>query len=351
MADVSRNWFLTTVGAPRAWQIVFGGTLVDLKAPKGPLVDGVDWGGIQVAHIDHGYTRHPATRGIVRPELGVNYMEPGREPRDPMDYDESLGVRGHCARTGGVLAGIDRAAGYLGAAPGVPLIPYRVTNRSVMNIPGGTFDEPEAGHVGKAIRHALHNNRCPVISISLGALLGWRTMGEAVDEAYEAGVIIVAAAGQMVDRVVYPGKYPQAIRVGGIRPRYRPYCTYSGAFQPDIWAPGDRVWRPQAAPPDDDSRLYDYDWGDGTSYSTAMVAALAALFLRHRGAEIDRRGYRGWQRVELFRSLLPRGARSVARVKDGLAVQFPGVLTALPDSWPRPTALRRATPAAIDMFH
>jgi len=350
MAAVSRDWFLTTLGAPRAWQIVFGGPLIDLKHAKRDR-PGFDWADIRVGHIDHGYTLHPVTRGIVRPDLGVNYLEPGRDPRDPMNYPETLGVRGHCTRTGGVLAGIDPDAGYLGAAPGVLLIPYRVTNRSVMNAPGNTFDEPEAGHVAKAIRHAVHVNRCQVLSISLGSVFGWKPMGEAVEEACEAGAIVVAAAGQVLHRVVYPGKYPQTIAVGGIRPQYRPYFTYEGAVQPDIWAPGAEVWRPDTRPPDDGRVRYGYDWGDGTSYGTAIVAALAALFLRRFGPELDKRGYRGWQRTELFRALLSRGGRSVSGVKNAIAVRFPGVLAHPPATWPKPSALERATLRAAAMVH
>lgn len=353
MAETGRNWFLTTVSVPRGWSLVFGGSQINLDAIDWPRIDSWNWSDIRVAHMDHGYTQHPVTKGIVRPDQGKNFMEPGNaDPRDPMDYPQEFGVHGHCTRTGSVLAGKDKQEQYIGTAPGVPLIPYRVTNRSVLNIRDGTLDEPECTHIAKAMQAAFTKG-CQVISISLGSLLGWRVMGEAVDEAYERGIIVVAAAGQVIEEVVYPGKYPQTICVAGIKPQNWPYATYrkSAAFPPDIWAPGAHVWRAQAELPDDGINSYGYDYGDGTSYATAMIAGLAALFLRKFGPELDQH-YPGWKRVELFRRLLRRGSKRVrGDVQDGIIVEFPLVLIdpspVFP--WPRTDELRHTPGKAADM--
>ncbi|MEZ5668013.1 MAG: S8/S53 family peptidase [Alphaproteobacteria bacterium] len=351
MPAPAKTWFLTTAGVPRAWQMVFGGAAVDPANPDWARIAGWDWAGVTVGQVDHGYTLHPATLGSVHPKLGRNYMDPGSDdPRDPMDYAETFGVRGHGTRTGSTLAGFDPQQGYLGVAPKVPLIPYRVTNRSVLDLPGGTLLEPEGTNVAKAIRHAVDQNECPVISISLGSLFGWQAMGEAVDHAYDNGVIVVAAAGQVISEVVYPGKYPQTVSAGGIRPGNWPYWTYrpSGA-RPDIWAPGAAVWRAQAAPPDNGTATYRYDWGEGTSYATAVVAGLAALFVRRFADDLARKGYDGWRRVELFRALLKRNAKTVRGTgQDGAVVQFPGVLNTFP-AWPKPDRLKRAQPDAAAM--
>lgn len=355
MADPGRYWFLTTVGVPRGWQLVFGGRPIDLERIDWRRVDAWSWGEVRVGHLDHGYTGHPATAGCVQAKRGRNFMDAGsKDPRDPMNYDETFGVRGHCTRTGSVLAGRDQQQSYIGAAPGVPLVPYRVTNRSVLNLPGGTLGEVEGNHVAAAIRDAIAAQGCAVVSISLGSLFGWKAMGEAVDEAYERGVIIVAAAGQVINEVVYPGKYPQTICVGGFKPGNWPYWTYrhSTFAQPDVWGPAAQVWRAGSAPPDDGSGVYDYGFGEGTSYSTAIVAGLAALFLRKFGRALDSEGYKGWRRVELFRVLLRRSLKRVrGDVPDGIIVDFPRVLIdpgpVFP--WPAPSALKRAAGKAADM--
>lgn len=43
--------------------------------------------------------------------------------------------------------------------------------------------------------------------------------------------------------------------------------------------------------------------GDGTSYATALTAGTAALWLAHRGPELDARYPEPWQRVEAFRAV------------------------------------------------
>ncbi len=345
-----RNWFLKTVGAPRAWQMVQGGKKIDFDNIDWARIGAFQWGDIRIAHLDHGYTSHPATRNIVQPTLGRNYMDAGAtDPRDPLNYGDMFGFPGHGTRTGSVLVGADKAEPFLGAAPRCMLVPYRVTNRSVLNLGGGTSGPPETTNIAKALDHAIESSKCQIVSISLGAVFGAPDMGAAIDRAYEKGVIVVCAAGQIVEEVVYPGKYPQTISCGGFKPGYWPYYQYrSSGIQPDIWAPGTNVWRGGAGLPDDGTNTYDYDEGDGTSYSTAMIAGLAALFLRQHEKTMATKGYTGWQRVELFRSLLTRGSRAVRGVDGARAVQFPGVLRAGFD-WPKPSALKKIKTKAEDM--
>ena len=139
-------------------------------------------------------------------------------------------------------------------------------------------------------------------------------MGSAVDHAYEKGVIIVAAGGQVIDRMTYPGKHLRTIGVGGIT-RYRSggqwkhriYAVYDSYSRIDTWAPAEPIGR--ATPHLDYSGVSDpndlYGSGDGTSYATAHVAAAAALWCRFHGLTNLRQTYnRGWDLVEAFRQCL-----------------------------------------------
>lgn len=272
-----------------------------------------DWAGILIAHLDTGFTDHEvfnleSATPAIRIADGANFMDPGVvEPRDPLDYDRVIENPGHGTRTLGLLCG-NRENGYVGVCPGVPVVPYRITNSVVLT--GGRID-----NLGRAIMDAVDRNGASVISISLGAdslfeNARLHALGRAVDHAYESGVIVCGAAGQTenspatLGNTVYPGRYSRSILVGGINERRKICFDYdSGREFIDVWAPADNVPRPDAlagqTPP-----FTDIGPGDGTSFATVHVAAAAAMWLRVRGQELNDGGYTGWRRVEAFRESL-----------------------------------------------
>ena len=77
--------------------------------PKRP--DGtIDWGDIGLGHLDSGYTAHPyfgdpaSGQSWLRPEAGLNVLEPDRPPLDPLDDEAARGkAAGHGTRTLGVI--------------------------------------------------------------------------------------------------------------------------------------------------------------------------------------------------------------------------------------------------------
>src|SRR5262249_46539551 len=143
---------------------------------------------------------------------------------------------GHGTRTGSVLCA-PTSAKFAGAAPGVPVVPYRVVEDTVLEpIP---FNRKLWLDPAAALRHAVDNG-CRIVSISLGGPSGAKEFGAVVDDAYEKGVLIIAAAGQEYDKVVYPAKYERVTGVGGIKlseGRYRLYNKYDDpGGRVDIWA-------------------------------------------------------------------------------------------------------------------
>lgn len=302
--------------------------------PQLPGGGGTDWGDVRVAHLDTGYTRHPVFGdwsgggSWIRPAAGIDLVD-GGDPLDPCDYD---GNPGHGTRTASVLCGLlrDPAVGSeLGVAPGLPVVPCRVV-RWVVLAPESARERVAAG-----IRFAVEQH-IPVVSMSLGVPFMWPGatggMGRAVDEAYEAGTILVAAAGQIVDSVTYPGKYDRTICVGGLTWQRRIWFDYdAGRDRVDVWAPAQEVLRADPLPPDpaaarapvegDDPGAFAgssggsspgaLGKGSGTSYATVHVAAAAAMWLRLRGGEIAITYAEPWQRVEAFRLLLRTTASKV----------------------------------------
>lgn len=312
--------------------------------PKQPGSQLVAWGNLRVAHLDTGYTEHPAFgewasgASWLRPAEGINRREPGAAPLDPLTYE---GSPGHGTRTCSVLCGeavpvpgTPAPVGEIGVAPRLPVIPCRVVN-SVALTP-----ERNREAVAAAIRHAI-TRKCQVVSMSLGVpfmpFFATGGMGHAVDEAYEAGMILVAAGGQIVDSVCYPAKYNRTIGVGGVTAAQRIWFKYAaGKEMIDVWAPAADVPRadPLAAPGtvplrpvegadpgmsalSSESSSGGYAKGAGTSYATAHVAGAAAMWLLARGADIAAAYGEPWQRVEAFRQLLRATAQPIVGPQPG----------------------------------
>lgn len=279
----------------------------------------IRWRDIRVGHIDTGLTRHSifgdweganlSENRIIRLDEGRNFCEPDRPPIDP--FANNL-FGGHGTRTSSVLAA-DDSSRLVGIAPAVPVVPYRVADATVL------YSRTDRTNVARAIRHAVEQAGCPVISISMGFpqldAFDSRPMGEAVDFAYESGVIVVAAAGQVIDSVSYPGKFWRSIGVGGVKPDRAIYALYARWMldRVDVWAPSQPIPRANMVRDGNDNLVEEAPMthGHGTSYGTVHVSAAAAMWLLHRGAEIDRKYDQPWKRIEAFRYLLNNTGQDV----------------------------------------
>lgn len=325
------DWNLVAVRARQAWAMLE-------KNAEGSI----DWGDIKLGHLDTGYTEHPyfgdwaGGRSWLRVDEGLNLLEPGTLPRDPLDDEAARGkAPGHGTRMLGVICadstvGGDTLETEIGVAPRLPVLPCRVTN-SVVLIP-----RRRRLAVAHGIGHVVDKG-CQVVSMSLGApdllpTMAAADMGRAVDEAYEAGVILVAAAGQVIDAVTHPGMFHRTICCGALRIWRHAWAEYRhGGERIDVWAPGAHIstlglgdGAPTVSDGDDpggssndlsaslasDSKLAK---GTGTSYATAHVAAAAAMWLRHRGSDIEAAygDQPSWHRVEAFRALLRQTAGNI----------------------------------------
>jgi len=291
------EWNQEFVRAPQALALL-------PKDPQGRI----DWGtpgepqAVKVAQLDTGYTEHPALGfggvgdSFLCIDEGKDCLNPRRaRPSDPLQKMKGM-PPGHGTRTGTCLAGESAAFG--GLAPRLPVVPFRVTNHSVLF-------EDASDAIAKALDTVVERveagSMAPIVNISLGRPFGHETLGTAVDRAYEAGVLVICAAGQIIDEVVYPAKHARTIAVAGIERRrngsygiYEKYRTYARV---DVWAPAEPIRR-------GDVGTSAYEDGDGTSYACLHVTAAAAMWWRLKGAEIQRTYGRSWRRVEAFRHLL-----------------------------------------------
>lgn len=268
----------------------------------------IDWGPVRVAHLDTGYTEHPAfafdangKSAIVLTDLGKDFLNPRRRSaKDPLTGPGFM-PPGHGTRSGSALSA--NGAGYSGVGPGLPLIPCRVTESSLIT-------KTVAQAIRRALDYVTVNRLAPVVNISLGTpIVPDTAMGEALDRAYEKGIIVVCAAGQLIDQVTYPAKHRRAIGVAGIQRRGKKhfiYYKYARYGRIDVWAPADPIRRANVIPEDPDDQF-----GDGTTYAAVHVSAAACMWLRKHGATIHQKYREPWQRIEAFRVALFNGGRTL----------------------------------------
>jgi hypothetical protein len=241
--------------------------------------------GIVVGHPDTGYSDHPEVaarwklpgRSFLRDENG-NDVGDGRD--DLRETGEAIIENpGHGTATASVIASGERDQGAAGAAevygvaPGARVLPLRVS-RSVVH-----FD---FSNVGRAILHAVAAN-ADVISMSLGGPWYSTFARECIRHAHDQGVIVIAAAGNQVPTTVFPAAFPEVIAVAATHPARAPW-RFSGLGRlVDIASPGEDVWRARAGLDRGNTPSFSAGPGTGTSFATACVAGLAALWLSHHG--------------------------------------------------------------------
>ncbi len=229
-----------------------------------------DGTGVTVAVIDSGVDAgHPQLAGRVR--VGTDLIDPGRDGR--------LDCVGHGTAIASIIAARPvPGSGLRGLAPGADIVPIRASERVAVDgvISGeGTIADVVAG-VRAAIARDVH-----VISLSLSTTRDDSRLRQAIREAIEADIVVVAAVGNQHERgdpTPYPAAYPGVIGVGAIdSDGLRVSSSQVGRYV-DIVAPGDDVI---AAAAGGGHGSY-----QGTSYAAPFVAATAVL-IRARWPELN----------------------------------------------------------------
>jgi thermitase len=113
------------------------------------------------------------------------------------------------------------------------------------------------------------NNGAEVINMSLGSSSGSRTLRDAVNYAWEEGVVLVAAAGnQGVKRPRYPAYYPNVIAVASTDHNDVKAKSSNYGGWVDVAAPGKSIL---STAPDHRNRT----WGKGVKYATLGGTSMA----------------------------------------------------------------------------
>lgn len=220
--------------------------------------------GVKVAILDTGID-------IDHSDLAGNVKGGWNIIADNSDFDDPNGHGTHCA---GIVAAADNGFGVIGVAPEAHLYGVKVLDRRGR----GTEDDVAAG-----ILWAIENEM-DIVSMSLGADVPMEPVGLACTAADDAGVLLVAAAGNDYeageDTVDYPGAYPEVIAVAGTDTTNKDDPESGNDYKYSNSSTGPEV--EIAAPAVSILSTYSrnrYAYASGTSMATPMVAGTAALVM------------------------------------------------------------------------
>ncbi len=268
---------------------------------------------VRIAHFDTGYSPgHPGTPKHVRTDLERNFVESGA----PVDKDSlRFGVLenyGHGTATLALLASDMVNLGgkqlRLGGFPEAEVIPIRIA-RSVVLIKTSAFAQALNYVVDLGSNPA---NRVHVISMSMGGTAS-KAWADAVNRAYEAGIVMVTAAGNNIagispSELVYPARFRRVLAACGCTYEQMAYSNRGGISE--MWGnfgPLNLMGNALAAytpnVPWARIKSNDFSWaGAGTSSATPQIAAAAALLYARHFQQLQ--ALQPWERVEAIRHLL-----------------------------------------------
>ena len=350
------QWALPKIGAPQAW-------------------DTAHCQGTVVAVLDTGvYLEHPDLQNSLwtnPDEIPGNYLDDDHngkvddvhgwhfyqvcdavncQPYENGFVDDENGHGTHV--TGIIAAETNNGVGVAGVSWGARVMAVRVLDRDGQ----GFYSD-----IAAAILYATDTG-AQVINLSFGGDEPSQLLQDAVNYAYERGVLLVAAAGNDGGaQILYPAACNNVIAVASTDSSDRRSGFSNHGPQVDIAAPGDSIVSTWLQP-------YLYFYKRGTSMATPHVAGAAALLWSWRpdfsNAQIEDRlesqaddvnadtypgpdPYLGWGRLNLQQALagLPQGPTPTPT---GTPTATPIITpTTTPTATPEPTTTRTPTATLI----
>ena len=211
--------------------------------------------GVTVCVVDTGIDKdHPDLQANLAG--GRNFVAKGVTV-DPTKWDDD---NGHGTHVAGTVAALDNTIGVVGVAPSASLLAAKVLNRQG----SGYLSDVIAG-VDWCVQSGAK-----VVSMSLGSSSDVQAFHDAVDAAYAAGALLVAAAGNDYGGAVsYPAAYSSVVAVSATDKSDNLAAFSNVGPEVELAAPGVSVlstWKDGG-----------YATASGTSMSTPHVSGVAAL--------------------------------------------------------------------------
>jgi len=234
---------------------------------------------IKVAIVDTGIdVKHPDLVGNLKG--GVSTVAYTRKYNDD---------NGHGTHVAGIAAAIDNTIGVIGVGPKIDLYAVKV------------LDGRGSGYLSDVIEGLdwAVANGMQVVNMSLGTGSNIQSFHDAVIAAKNAGVVVIAAAGNSGGSVIYPAAYSEAIAVSATDQNNVIASWSSRGPEIDLAAPGVSIYSTY--------KRTGYATLSGTSMAAPHVAGSAALVLNTPvGGYYDVNLNRKWDPDEVQKKLQDR---------------------------------------------
>ena len=215
------------------------------------IVRGSDEAPVKIALLDSGVAFDPDIE--LAEQITVN---PENQMENPL-FDDTTG---HGTAMAGVIAAKDNGEGITGVNPNVQLYSVKILNCD---------NQTTLSQVVASIYYAMNQN-CDIINMSFGTRVDSEILHQAVIDAYNQGILLIAAAGNKAGNPVeYPAAYDEVMAVGGTDAMGHKMTDTCDGEEIDILAPGSQVIT---------TGLYGgYLVAEGTSIAAAQVSGAASL--------------------------------------------------------------------------
>lgn len=232
--------------------------------------DGYTGAGVSIAVLDTGFfIQHPDS-SIVG---GYSVFSD-----DPWSNDHS----GHGTHIAGIISA-KRGSPYQGIAPDAEVFGIKIYHENDVDENGGVSTSVRS--VVSGIEHAMEIGT-DIIVISSGLSYHDPELYNVVKEAYDQGIMIIAASGNGKQTVNYPANYSEVIAVTAIDEQLNPALDIIYGQENDFSAPGVNIGGLSIP---DSTYSYPYIFMSGSSQAAPHAAGLAAILMQKygtRGEEI-----------------------------------------------------------------
>lgn len=199
-----------------------GGIEWNLKAVKADKERNAENKQVKVAVIDSGVDY----ANDIHVADWVNYI-PGEEELLPLFSD----VSGHGTSVAGIIGALDNDEGITGILPGIEIYSARVLDNN---------NTAPISRVIEGIYWAI-DKEVNIINMSFGTRTNSEALHKAIKDAYDAGILIVAAAGNTGGEVEYPAAYDEVIAVGSVDSEGIVVDDSAKTDAVELVAPGEKV--------------------------------------------------------------------------------------------------------------